>query len=189
MLHPVIVSLEADPQRLKAHWSLPPEDARFLYLLCRIGRFQRMLEVGTSIGYSTLHLALAASLQDGHVTTIDASEERQAQALQSLQAAKLSERVSIRQGDALTVLNGLLAAGNVYDFIFIDARKSEYMQYLALAEQLLPPGGVLLADNTRSHRQQTADFIAEITASPLWETSDLETPNGFVLAIKRSELL
>jgi len=185
MLHPVIERMEADPKRLKEHWSLPPEDARFLYLLCRIGRFQRMLEVGTSIGYSTLHLALAASLHDGHVTTIDASAERQAQALQALQEAQLADCVALLQGDALKVMNGLLAQGKAYDFIFIDARKSEYIQYLSLAEALLPAGGVLLADNTRSHRQQTADFIAQITGSSLWEASDLETPNGFVLARKR----
>jgi len=183
-LHPILAQLESNPDYLKAHWSLPREDARFLYLLARIGRFQRMLEVGTSVGYSTLHLALAASLQNGHVTTIDASAERQAQALQYLQEAELHTHVSLLCGDALATLTNLRDAGNQYDFIFLDARKSEYIEYLALAETLVPPGGVLLADNTRSHRPQTQTFIEQITQSTQWEASDLETPNGFVLARK-----
>lgn len=181
-LNPVIARLESDEARLKSHWSLPREDARFLYLLARIGGFQQMLEVGTSIGYSTLHLALAASLQEGSVTSIDASAERQSQALEHLEEAGLAQYVNLKQGDALTVLAKLAKTGRTYDLMFIDARKSEYIQYLDYAETFLAPGGVLLADNTRSHRPQMADFIERINASPMWETSDMETPNGFVLA-------
>jgi predicted O-methyltransferase YrrM len=184
ILHPVLARLEAEPDYLKAHWSLPPEDARFLYLLARIGRFSRVLEVGTSIGYSTLHLALAASFHNGHVTTIDASAERQAQALRYLEETDLVSQVTLLHGDALATLNALNHAGYNYDFIFLDARKSEYKDYLLLSERLLISGGVLVADNTRSHRRQVEAFIEHITYSPLWEISDLETPNGMVLARK-----
>lgn len=187
MLHPVLTRLEEDPERLKAHWSLPREDARFLYLLARIGGFRRMLEVGTSIGYSTLHLALAGARHGGQITTIDASPERQMQALKNLQEAGLDSTVTLLMGDALTVLSDLVQAGHCFDFMFLDARKSEYRQYLTLAEELLVSGGVLLADNTRSHRRQMQDFIDAITQSPLWETSDLETPNGFLLARRIGE--
>lgn len=180
--NPVIQRLEADEANLKAHWSLPREDARLLYLLARLGRFQRMLEVGTSIGYSTLHLALAASHQQGVVTTIDASAERLTQASFHLQEAGLLSYVTLLTGDALTVLDSLKQAGQTYDLMFLDARKSEYVRYLDYAEAMLVPGGLLIADNTRSHRVQTLDFIECITTSPLWETSDVETPNGFVLA-------
>jgi len=181
-MNPVIERLETDPARLKAHWSLPKEDARLLYLLARIGRYRHILEVGTSIGYSALHLALAASQQQGEVTSIDASPERQEQASTHLEEAGLSACVSLLCGDALTRLEELAQAGRNFDLIFLDARKSEYLSYLDYAERMMLPGGLLVADNTRSHRTQMADFIGRITASPLWETSDLETPNGFVLA-------
>ncbi|MCE3234363.1 MAG: putative O-methyltransferase [Vampirovibrio sp.] len=188
-MNTVIERLESDPDYLKSHWSLPREDARFLYLLARIGGFRRMLEVGTSVGYSTLHLAQAASAQNAHVTTIDASAERQAQALSHLREAGLDGWVNLLHGDALTVLKSLQAESQTFDLMFIDARKSEYLAYMEMAEQLLGPGGVLLADNTRSHRKQMANFIEAINASPGWETSDLETPNGFVLARKREARL
>ena len=187
-LNPVIERREQDPDYLTAHWSLPPEDARFLYLLAKIGGFQRMLEVGTSVGYSALHLAQAATSQAGTLISIDASADRQAQALAHLEEAGLASCVTLIEGDALTVLERLVQEEQRFDLMFIDARKSEYRAYLAYAERLLVAGGVLLADNTRSHRQQMLEFIEAINASPRWEVSDLATPNGFVLARKTDDI-
>jgi predicted O-methyltransferase YrrM len=181
-MNPVITELEQNPDNLQSHWCLPREEARFLYLLTVIGRFRDVLEVGTSIGYSTLHLAQAVAENDGQVVTIDASAERQAEAHQHLQAAGLANRVSLLQGDALTRLAELTATEQRFDLMFVDARKSEYIQYLALAETLLRPGGVLVADNTRSHRSKMLDFVEAIHQSPVWEVSDLETPSGIIMA-------
>lgn len=183
-INPVITRLEQTPDTLKSHWCLPKEEARFIYLLAMIGRMRRMLEVGTSIGYSTLHLAQAAAETDGQVVSIDASAERQAEALLHLQEAGLENRVTLLQGDALGRLAELEASAEPFDLMFIDARKSEYAEYLALAEKLLLPGGVLVADNTRSHREKMLDFVEAIHQSPVWEVSDLETPSGIILARK-----
>lgn len=183
-INPVIEQLEQAPERLNAHWCLPKEEACLLYLLARIGQCQHLLEVGTSIGYSTLHLAQAAAYTNGHVTTIDASAERQAEAHEYLRQAHLAERVTLLQGDALTRLESLAAESRTFDLMFVDARKSEYIQYLALAERLLKEGGLLVADNTRSHRDKMLDFVQAVHHSPCWEVSDLETPSGIVLARK-----
>lgn len=184
-LNPVIDRLAQAPELLKANWTLPPEDAKFLYLLARIGQFTRMLELGTSIGFSTLHLAQAASQQKGHVTTIDASEERQAEARQNLEVAGLASFVTFKLGDALTVLEEQLQQGRRFDLIFLDARKAEYIDYFRYAEKLLEPGGVLIADNTQSHRGEMADFIEAINRAEDWEGCDMSTPNGFILARKK----
>lgn len=179
MLNPVIARLEADPALLQAHWCLPLEEARFLYLLACMGRFRNMLEVGTSIGYSTLHLAQAALENDGFVTAIDASAQRLQMAGSHLAEAGLAERVTLRHGDALTVLQAEQAGH--FDFIFLDARKSEYRQYWREAERLLMPGGVLVADNTVSHRERMTDFLQDIRQSAYWRVSELPTPNGLLL--------
>jgi len=184
-VNPIIEQLEQDPALLKAHWCLPREEARLLYLIARIGNYRRILEVGTSIGYSTLHLAQAAASSDGHVTTIDASAERQAEALKHLEAAGLAAFVSLSQGDAITRLRELRESDHTFDLMFIDARKSEYVEYLKLAEDLLTPGGLLIADNTRSHRDKMLDFIERVHGDAFWEVSDLETPSGLVLAKKK----
>lgn len=184
-IHPIIEKLEQSPEHLQAHWCLPREEARFLYLLACIGSCRRLLEVGTSVGYSTLHLAQAASVTDGQVTTIDASAERQAEALENLKAAQLDGRVTLIQGDALTTLSALFTQGQRFDLMFIDARKSQYVAYLEWAEKLLESGGILLADNTRSHRHSMLDFIERIHQSAHWTVSDLETPSGLILAQMR----
>ncbi len=182
----VVQALESQEERLRAHWCLPREEARLLYLLAVVGRYRRLLEVGTSIGYSTLHLAQAASLNDGSLHTIDASVERQAEALLNLQKAQLAERVTFHPGDALSVLNRLQAQGQAFDLMFIDARKSEYNQYFQKASGLLVAGGLLIADNTRSHRSKMQDFIQAAHADTHWEISDLETPSGLLIARKCS---
>jgi predicted O-methyltransferase YrrM len=184
-LSPVIERLEQNPAYLQENWSLPPDAARFLYLLARIGRFRNMLEIGTSVGYSTLHLAMAASQNEGRVTSIDVSPERQAQAADYLREAGLAHCVTLLEGDARKTLKRLQEERQVFDLMFLDARKSEYIDYFHSAETLLPPGGVLLADNTRSHREGMLDFIEAITGSPSWIASDLDTSNGFILARKR----
>lgn len=176
----VISQLETDPDRLRANWSMPRESARLLYLMARIGQVERALEVGTSIGYSGLHLGLALAETGGQLDTIDASPERLSQARQHFEAAGLSDVIRIHQGDALPTLTKL--PGKAYDLMFIDARKSEYLDYFHHARRLLRPGGVLFADNTRSHRGEMADFIEAVTQHPDWETADLDTPNGFLLA-------
>lgn len=186
--HPVIERLEADEENLKAHWSLPREEARFLYLLARMSHARQSLEVGTSIGYSTLHLALAASRQNGHVISIDASQERQSQAQAHLEQAGLAEHVTLMHGDARQTLQALQVENVLFDLAFLDARKSEYHAYLELIEPMLCIGGLLIADNTRSHRQQMERFIEAITHSIQWETCDLETPHGLILARKTQAL-
>ncbi len=183
-INTVVQPLESQEERLKAHWCLPREEARLLYLLAVIGGYRRLLEVGTSIGYSTLHLAQAAAATDGTLHTIDASAERQAEALLNLQQAQLAEWVTLHHGDAITVLSRLQTEGQTFDLMFMDARKSEYGQYLQLARQLLITGGLLIADNTRSHRHKMQDFIEAVHQDPQWEVSDLETPSGLVVARK-----
>jgi predicted O-methyltransferase YrrM len=184
-LNPVIDRLSQTPETLKANWTLPPEDAKFLYLLARIGGFKQMLELGTSIGFSTLHLALAASQQNGHVTTIDASLERQNEAQQNLKAAGLDSQVTFKLGEALKVLEELFQQGQKFDFMFLDAQKAEYIDYFRYAEKLMSSGGVLIADNTQSHRDGMQDFIQAISQSEAWESSDMPTPNGFILARRK----
>src|SRR5437016_286116 len=99
MLNPTIARLEENPDYLKANWSLKPEEARLLYLIACIGECRSILEVGTSVGYSTLHLASAASQVNGHVTTIDVSKERQSQALEHLKLSNLADRVTLIEGE------------------------------------------------------------------------------------------
>ena len=178
----VIARLTEHRRYLNENWSLSPESAKLLHLVARIGRCHDILEVGTSIGFSTLHLAWAAAEHGGHVTSIEASPERQAQARRHIDEAGLSATVSLRLGSAIPVLDTLVADKLQFDMVFLDARKKEYADYFRFAQMLVRPGGILVADNTRSHRDKMTDFIAAVQSHPDWRSCDIETPNGFVLA-------
>jgi predicted O-methyltransferase YrrM len=172
----VLTQLESQPDALKAHWCVPPQTGQLLRLLTQSMQARRVLEVGTSIGYSGLWFALAGA----ELTTLDASAERLAQARQHFQAAGVSPRTL--HGDALTLLAGL--EGELFDVMFIDARKSEYVQYFAFAQTLLRPGGLLIADNTVSHRAQMQDFIEAVSAHPHWVRAEISEHHGLLLALR-----
>lgn len=121
-----------------------PTVGNFLNLLVSMGNSQAILEIGTAIGYSTIWLARAAEKTGGHVTTIDMNKDRRARALIYFERAGIQNIVTALEGDARKILPTIDAT---FDFIFIDAAKGEYLEYLNLIYPLIAPGGVLVVDN------------------------------------------
>lgn len=185
LVQSVIAQMESDPQQLQQNWCVPPQTGRFLALMVLIGQAKHICEVGTSIGYSTLWLAQAAQQTGGLVETIEYSDERLQQAKAHIDAAGLSSLVVFHQGVALDVLRQFEANQKVFDFVFIDAAKQEYLAYAQVLEGMIAPGGMLIADNTRSHREEMRDFLAYMQDHPGFDVAELETPNGQLLARKR----
>ncbi|HEV7846359.1 MAG TPA: class I SAM-dependent methyltransferase, partial [Thermoleophilaceae bacterium] len=104
------------------HW----ETGRLLAILCRV-LDPVVLEVGTAIGYSTLHMA--EQLERGRVVTLERDPERAAQARSYLERAGVADRVEIVEGDALETLP---RAAGPFDLLFVDASKGEYARYIEL---------------------------------------------------------
>lgn len=121
-----------------------PMVGNFLNLLIHMVKAQSLLEIGTAIGYSTIWLGRAAEKTGGHLTTIDMNKDRLARALQYFERAKLQNRITALEGDARKILQSL---GSTFDFVFIDAAKGEYLDYLSLIYPLITPGGLLVVDN------------------------------------------
>lgn len=122
-----------------------PVAGKLLNLVARIAGAQRVLEIGTLGGYSTIWLARAVGT-DGGVTTIEAEPGNAAIARSSIDAAGVGERVSIRIGRAADVLP-TLAGSAPFDLVFIDADKESNTVYLDWAARLGRPGTVVILDN------------------------------------------
>src|SRR5207302_1326676 len=118
---------------------------------------RRILEVGTSNGYSTIWLAWATRETDGHVETLERNSDKIAQARANLARAELADRVTIRPGVALATLARL---SGPYDLIFLDADRPNYLAYADALLPLLRPGGLLVTDNVVSHASELPDFLA-----------------------------
>ena len=118
---------------------IAPNQGMFLYLLARMCGAQRILEIGTLAGYSAMWLARA-----GHVVTLELEEKHANVARSNLERAGVADRVEIIVGPALESLRRLRGH---FDFIFIDADKSGYPDYLEASLKLARPGTVIVADN------------------------------------------
>lgn len=122
--------------------SSDPEVGRLLEALAGGAKAERILEVGTGIGYGTLCLARGAP--EARVASIDADEERLARARDYLARGGVGERVELFHGPALEILPTLEGP---FDLVYLDAVKKEYRRYLDLTLPLLRVGGMVVVDN------------------------------------------
>ena len=148
--HPVLQKLRDYTANMPLSvMQVAPEQAQFMQFLIGILHAKKILELGTFTGYSALAMALALP-DDGRVVTCDINTEWTDQAAPFWQEAEQSHKIDLRIGQALDTLQGLLDAGekHTFDFIFIDADKTNYVEYYELALQLVSPNGVIAIDNT-----------------------------------------
>lgn len=121
--------------------------ADFLGMLAQIAGAERVLEVGTLGGYSTIPLARAVG-ESGSVTTLEVVPHHAEVAAANLVAAGLSDRVEVQVGRGVELLEAMLDEPPApFDFVFIDADKENSPEYFRLARKLTRPGGVIIVDN------------------------------------------
>ena len=119
-------------------------EGRFLAVLVRLLRAQRVLELGTFTGYSSISMAQALG-PDGRLITCDVNEETTAVARRYAEEAGVVDRIDYRLGPALETIAGL---DGEFDLIFIDADKGNYVNYYEATLPLLARTGVMVVDNT-----------------------------------------
>jgi predicted O-methyltransferase YrrM len=137
---PVMAEMEAVAERDGVP-IVPWETGRFLAGLCR-AMDPVVLEVGTAIGYSTLHMA--EQLADGRVVTLEMDAARARQAREFWERAGVSDRIELIEGDARSTIEDV--PGPI-DLLFVDAAKEEYGGYIDAAEPKLSDRAVLVVDN------------------------------------------
>ena len=111
----------------------------------------RVLEVGTAIGYSALFMRHCLP-ETSKITTIEKVEMRLVEARKNLEKHDKTGQIELIEGDAVDVLQQLCEDGKTYDFIFMDAAKGQYLNFLPDVITLLEPGGVLISDNVLHDR-------------------------------------
>ena len=115
----------------------------FIKTLLALKKPQRILEVGTAVGFSTL-LMCEYSQPEMHITTIENYEKRIPKARENFRRAGRESQITFLEGDAGQILKELSGS---YDLIFMDAAKGQYIHWLPDVVRLLAPGGVLMSDN------------------------------------------
>lgn len=145
-----------------------PVVGELLFLLARVTQARQILELGTATGYSAIYLARGSEPQNGRVVTLESDPQMAARARNNFAQAGLGERVEVRRGEALVLMDGLAGP---FDLIFLDIDKESYLPALDRSHRLLRLGGLLIADNVGFVGAQ--DFNREIFRRPEWRVVPL----------------
>ena len=168
------------------HWMVPDDEAVVLAQLVRAGRCRLICEIGTSYGFSTLHLAAAVRETGGGLHSFDINPKKIDAARRHLEAAGLIDTCTLHLGDAIELLDNFTLEQPI-DFAFIDAVKSQCFDYF---EQLLPhlaEHALIATDNTLTHADELADFQAHLRELKLTgrcvQSCNVPVGNGFELTV------
>jgi predicted O-methyltransferase YrrM len=168
--------------RARKMLNLEPDTAHLISMLVRSGQRRRLLEIGTSNGYSTIWLAWAARETGGHVISIDRSDEKRAMAQANLLRAGLLDRVTLVVGDATEIIS---TQPGPFDFVFFDADRHSAPQQLKLLMHKLVPGALVLADNVHSHPDEIAAYLEAVSAETSFDHMIVPVGKGLSVALKQ----
>jgi predicted O-methyltransferase YrrM len=171
-------------ERSRRMLNITRDTGELLSVLVRATAARRVLEVGTSNGYSTLWLAEAARDVGGRVTTVELSEDKLALASANFARSGLSACIELVHDDAGHLLER--TDPGAWDLIFLDSERSEYPRWWPLLRRALRPRGLLVVDNATSHVEEMAPFVARVTSDPEFTTCLVPVGKGEFLAVKAS---
>ena len=176
------------------------ETQSFLKVLLLMKKPLRILEIGAAVGFSAI-LMSEYMPEGGHITTIENYEKRIPVARRNFERAGREGQITLLEGDAYEVMKTL---DGFYDFIFMDAAKGQYIQYMPEAVRLLAPEGVLLSDNVlqdgdivesrfaverrnRTIHSRMREYLYELKHNEQLQTSILPFGDGIALSVKKRE--
>lgn len=142
----VLKEIESKVRRgLLPHSIIGSDRGRILVEIIRETKPKRVLEIGTFVGYSAILMGKELS-SDAHLITIEIDSDSAKIAKENIRKAEIPPTVEVIIGDARDVIPKL---DGEFDLVFIDAEKSEYLDYIRLVEDKLHKGSVVVADNAK----------------------------------------
>jgi caffeoyl-CoA O-methyltransferase len=165
--------------------NVPEADGRVLHNLILKHKYTRALEIGTSTGHSGVWIAWALAKTGGKLTTLEIDPQRHQTALANFKEAGLSDYIDARLGDAHEIVPALPGP---FDFVFSDADKDWYKNYLVAVWPKLVPGGCFTAHNVSGSIGRGArEFLAHLKTLPDAETTiDTSSSAGISISYKRA---
>jgi predicted O-methyltransferase YrrM len=165
----------------------------FYNIILRMQKPKRILEIGTSTGYSSLWFADAVLEQKTKILTIEQSQKKIEMANRNFKCAGVSKIIQIKQGNAKDILNQMLKefrkskSRKYFDFIFIDADKEEYRFYFDAGLEMLKNGGIIAADNIiypERFQMYIKKYMDYVYTKKNIQTSIIPIGNGQQISIK-----
>ena len=198
----VLSRLEKDIDYESSHIDDVPSEKRLNCISKNIGTFydillksisaKRILEIGTSVGYSGLWFAdavMSNTQSEGQIITIDREKFKIDNATRNFEEAGVSSLIKIREGEASKILHEIKEefGEDYFDFIFIDADKESYIEYFDLCLPLVRKGGIVAADNIllpERFNEIMVDYLSHIRKNPNVQSVTVPIDNGEEVTIK-----
>jgi caffeoyl-CoA O-methyltransferase len=181
-------TVQAFLDRHRGTWrdlNVPASDGRVLHELILQHKYTRALEIGTSTGHSGVWIAWALAKTGGRLTTVEIDRGRHQTALANFKEAGLANYIDARLGDAHEIVPALAGP---FDFVFSDADKDWYKNYLIAVWPKLTPGGCFTAHNVSGRTGGgIREFLSHLKTLPDAETTfDTSSREGISISYKRS---
>lgn len=170
---------------------------QLIVTLLALKKPMRVLEVGTAVGYSAILMADNLP-EESEIVTIERYKKHADIAIDNVFLAGYEKKIKVIEGEAAEVLHWLDGS---FDFIFLDAAKGQYIEFLPDLLRLLKPGGILLSDNILYHGMITDEdrverrkitivkrlhmYLEEIMSNELLTTSIIPIGDGVALSVKK----
>ncbi len=166
------------------------ETGEFFNILLKAMKAKKILEVGMSVGFSTLWFADAILANNGKIVTIEENQDKITRAKKNFEEAGVSAQIKIQEGKALQILQKLATSESEqqqFDFVFLDADKENNIEYFDLVLPLVRVGGIIATDNIlypEEFRPEMKKFTEYIKSKPNVQTMTLDLGNGEEISIK-----
>ncbi len=164
--------------RLARLRQIPPVTGRFLALQAASAPDGKVIEIGTSAGYSSLWLGLTCQAHGVRLTTFEVLAAKVRLARETFSRTGMDQVIDLVHGDAREHLRQVEGIG----FCFLDAEKEVYSDCFALVAPKLVPGGLFLADNLTNHAETLKPFREQVEADPRFDTVVVPVGKGVLLA-------
>jgi len=164
-------------------WQVPPSSAMLLRFLVLIKKAKNILELGASVGFSTIWLGLAAKEVGGHVYTTEIFDKKIKIARKNFKKSGLENYITLYESDIFDVLKNWPKNRKI-DFVFMDADKQNYGKYLKMMYPLLSDGAIIVVDNVGDYPEHMEEFLEMCRSIKDAATYMLEIDHGLFMFIK-----
>ena len=173
----------------------------FLRVMLSISKPLNILELGCAIGYSAILMSEYLP-EGGHITTIENYDKRIVEAKANIQMAGLQDKITLLEGDAMEVMKDL--ESEKYDFVFMDAAKAQYINFLPEVMRLMKNGAILIADNVlqdgdiiesrygvirrnRTIHSRMREYMYQVKHMDELETTIVPIGDGITMSVKKEK--
>lgn len=172
--------LANNPTKGERPWIIPQTTGEWLYETVQKNGFSSILELGTSIGYSTLWLAFAVEPMHGTVHTIERSTNKITVARENFSRANTTTSITLHEGLIAETIN-TFPDSLMFDCVFMDADRGHYHEYFHAIKKHLLPGALIIADNAGNMHQRMQPFFDLLTQEG-WAWTIHPIDNGLLIA-------